>query len=55
MDVIEYSKAMLSDAEEGDWEKVIATELTRNNALNSLFSHPFTQKDQQENIFTSNC
>jgi hypothetical protein len=48
-DVIEYSETMLKQAKAGNWENVFKIEKQRSNALNELFSPPFTNDDKDEN------
>jgi type IV secretory pathway VirD2 relaxase len=48
-DVIEFSQAMLKEAEAGNWENVFAVEKQRSNTLKELFSPPFTNNDKAEN------
>ena len=48
-DVIEYSQAMLTEAEAGNWENVFAVEKQRSNTLKELFSYPFTKNEKDEN------
>ena len=48
-DVIEYSQAMLKEAEEGNWKNVFTIEKQRSDTLKECFSPPFTKNDKDEN------
>lgn len=48
LDVVEYSEAMLKDAEAGNWDKVIVFEAQRSELLEKLFSNPSGNKNVED-------
>ncbi len=49
LDVIEYSKTMLKEAELSNWENVASVETIRSNTLKKLFLLPFTETEKEKN------